>query len=358
MTNWYYAVEQQQHGPVPEEQLRELLTQGAVAPDCLVWSDGMAQWQKASEIEALFPARPPPVPEPPPPPPQHHPRTAILSGGGMEDFNIGPVFRDTLTALKTRLGTFLLISLLPHLLSAVVSGLFTMSIYASRSDRGTVSTLGVIFFLVGIPFIFWVHLFAQGAIAYSAFHNLCGRSVRFGEAMRQGMRRVLPLLGMVVLVLAALFVTAVIEKIADKLHFSTPADLILVVLGTILCVILFVSLPACMVEKTGLIGSMKRSARLTKGCRWKIFGISLLTALALGLGFGLAYVVILGIAAGAGWLGSMTGLVLAVLFALVFATLVVLVTTALMAVVLAATYANLRRAEDGITPDEIASVFD
>jgi hypothetical protein len=54
MANWFYASEGKQQGPYPEGQFRDLVAQGVVRPDTLVWSEGMAGWQKAAEIPGLI----------------------------------------------------------------------------------------------------------------------------------------------------------------------------------------------------------------------------------------------------------------------------------------------------------------
>jgi uncharacterized protein DUF4339 len=51
---WFYASEGQQKGPFPEGQFRNLIVTGAVMPDALVWTEGMAGWQKAGEIPGLL----------------------------------------------------------------------------------------------------------------------------------------------------------------------------------------------------------------------------------------------------------------------------------------------------------------
>ena len=63
--SWFYASEGKQQGPYPEVQLRELAARGTVAPDTLVWCEGMAGWQKASEIPGLLTGHsaPPAVPQ-------------------------------------------------------------------------------------------------------------------------------------------------------------------------------------------------------------------------------------------------------------------------------------------------------
>lgn len=43
--NWFYAVGNQQNGPVTDSQLDELLHAGKISPMTLVWREGMGQWQ-------------------------------------------------------------------------------------------------------------------------------------------------------------------------------------------------------------------------------------------------------------------------------------------------------------------------
>jgi len=58
---WFYADRGQQQGPFPETQFRDLIARGMVRADTLVWTEGMAGWQKAGEIPGFFSpaARPP-----------------------------------------------------------------------------------------------------------------------------------------------------------------------------------------------------------------------------------------------------------------------------------------------------------
>ena len=63
---WFYVDAGQQAGPVPDEQLDELVRSGKVRGDTLVWREGLANWQPYSQ------ARPegiqPPAPVAPPRP--------------------------------------------------------------------------------------------------------------------------------------------------------------------------------------------------------------------------------------------------------------------------------------------------
>jgi hypothetical protein len=51
--SWFFASEGQQQGPFPEAKLRELIAAGAVNAETLVWTEGMANWQRAGEIPGL-----------------------------------------------------------------------------------------------------------------------------------------------------------------------------------------------------------------------------------------------------------------------------------------------------------------
>jgi hypothetical protein len=51
---WFFAAEGKQQGPYPEPQFRDLLARGIVRGDTLVWSEGMAVWQRAGEVPGLM----------------------------------------------------------------------------------------------------------------------------------------------------------------------------------------------------------------------------------------------------------------------------------------------------------------
>ena len=51
---WYFAANGQQQGPYGEAQFRDFVARGAITAQTLVWTEGMAGWQKASEIPGLM----------------------------------------------------------------------------------------------------------------------------------------------------------------------------------------------------------------------------------------------------------------------------------------------------------------
>ena len=64
--SWFFAANGQQQGPYPEAQFRDLIARGAVNAQTLVWSDGMANWQRAGEVQGLMGGGGAPPPMAPP----------------------------------------------------------------------------------------------------------------------------------------------------------------------------------------------------------------------------------------------------------------------------------------------------
>ena len=81
---WFYAFDGKQEGPYPETQLRDLIARGIVTADTLVWTEGMAGWQRAGDIPGLAPgaSRPPAMPGS---------RAPLTQGGG---YSGGPLSID------------------------------------------------------------------------------------------------------------------------------------------------------------------------------------------------------------------------------------------------------------------------
>jgi uncharacterized RDD family membrane protein YckC len=66
---WYYAESGRQVGPVEESVLDELVRQGTVRDDTLVWREGMAAWQRHAAVRggsSPSPGNQAPAPAPPP----------------------------------------------------------------------------------------------------------------------------------------------------------------------------------------------------------------------------------------------------------------------------------------------------
>jgi hypothetical protein len=60
--DWFYAKDDQRLGPVSEQELKGLATDGKLKPGDLVWRDGMPDWVEARTQAVLFPPKVEPLP--------------------------------------------------------------------------------------------------------------------------------------------------------------------------------------------------------------------------------------------------------------------------------------------------------
>jgi hypothetical protein len=105
---WYYSQNNQQMGPVAEEELKTKLRSGVLVAGTLVWKEGMGDWKPVSEVAelaaALTTSSPtltvapkvggvsnpytPPVSQPAPPYPPQAPMGPPINGGAILGFAI------------------------------------------------------------------------------------------------------------------------------------------------------------------------------------------------------------------------------------------------------------------------------
>src|ERR1035441_8753653 len=61
MSDWYYAANNEQKGPINESELKANFASNKLPADTLVWKDGMDNWTPANQVSA-FNFRQPPTP--------------------------------------------------------------------------------------------------------------------------------------------------------------------------------------------------------------------------------------------------------------------------------------------------------
>jgi hypothetical protein len=103
----------------------------------------------------------------------------------------------------------------------------------------------------------------QGALVHATVSYSNGQRASFGESAQTGLRMVFPLVGV-----------AILLALGVGIGF-----MFLFVPGIILYVMWSVATPALVVERTGVFEAFGRSRALTKGARWKVFGIELIIVL-------------------------------------------------------------------------------
>jgi hypothetical protein len=236
-------------------------------------------------------------------------------------FSVGHVFNRTFSILTRNLLPFCLVTLIASLPQVLMDA----PRMGAVTPGSTQAALSLAFGGLGAMVLGGI---SQAAILYAAFDDMRSRPIDLLYSLRIGLRRLLPLIGVVFLV--------IIFAALSALAFVFPAFIVMTML--------YVSVPACVVERLGPIKSMGRSARLTKGNRWKIFGLLFSTIIiALVFKFTLA-----------GLGKTFGGPTIALIVLLLWNT----VWNAFQAILTVVTYHDLRVAKEGVDTDQIAAVFD
>jgi hypothetical protein len=184
--------------------------------------------------------------------------------------------------------------------------------------------------LIGLGLFLGVVLgtLSQAVVLYGAFQDLRGRPIDLGLTLQVGLRRFLPIVGV------AISVTL----------FACLGLVLFVVPGLIWFTKWFVAMPACVVEELGVYRSRERSAQLTEGHRWKIFGIIVLLVVADLI---VDHAIDVTLSSVAGGVAALAG---HVIWRGIWG--------AFYAIFAVVTYHDLRVAEDGVDIEQVAAVFE
>ena len=194
--------------------------------------------------------------------------------------------------------------------------------------QGQMGTLAIIAALIIGVVVFLSLLLAPAAINFGVAQEMSGRRYSFGQSVAVTLRRSPAILGVTIL----------------SVLLGGLASLLLVIPGVIVFCVYSVAIPACVMEGLGPLASLSRSAFLTRGNRWRIFG--LLCLLYIG---GAALEQLLSFIARQ-ILGALASLVVSLPFNIAV--------SAFSAVAVGALYAQLRIAREGVDIEHIAKVFD
>jgi hypothetical protein len=167
------------------------------------------------------------------------------------------------------------------------------------------------------------------AMSFGTYETLRGRPATLDQCLQRGLPMVIPALLIGFLLILGLGL----------------ASLLLVIPGLILAMVWYVVIPVAVVERPGIFAAFSRSAELTRGNRWRIFGIYLISAAigwALGIPMIAATFIFYGdamILSGISWIITAASLVVG-------------------AVMTSVVYYYLRIALEGGSIEDIAEVFD
>jgi hypothetical protein len=179
----------------------------------------------------------------------------------------------------------------------------------------------------------------SAAVTYAVVEELNGRHAPIGKSIGVGLRRMLPALAVGILSGLCIALGAVL----------------LIIPGLIVMCMLYVAVPASVVEAPGVGGALSRSAFLTKGHRWGIFGIIIIMAiLSAAINFVLESALV-----DKTTVGDTEVINPGDWKTYVFVNIgVQIIMGALGAVIAATAYVSLRNDKDGVGVGELARVFD
>lgn len=178
------------------------------------------------------------------------------------------------------------------------------------------------FLLVFSPLLSFV---ATGAITYGVFQHLRGKRADFGDCLRMGLGRLFPIIGVSILTALVVF----------------GGFLLLIIPGFIAYAMLYVAVPTAVVERPGVLASLRRSRELTAGNRWPVFGVMFVIGI---LSMGIALIATMA----TGEFG---------LFAMVVQWVLEVFATALAACSMTLVYYQLRSMKERVDIEDIAAVF-
>jgi hypothetical protein len=257
------------------------------------------------------------------------PPTGRFSEG---EFRIGQVFSRTWAVFSGHFLTFILVTGIANLPALLMP----------RPTPGVpgnpYQVFGSMILIIVLLIVLWV--LSQAVLLFAAFQAMRGRPIDLAESARIGLKQFFPIIGLTISVAVA----------------TGLASLLFVVPGVMLYVAWFVATPVCVVEQLGPFGSMGRSRELTRGHRWKIFGMLLILVLVASVVGGLL------VGAAVAFLGPNGIMAFSVAMTTLVGQIVNLIWNAIwsafFAILIVVTYHDLRVAREGIDTDQIAAVFE
>lgn len=256
---------------------------------------------------------------------------------GQEKLDIGKVFQATFQVIKQRFAVLAGLSALLTVVPSLGMLLLATPLFQGFSERPTNPFPPSFLPLFGLasPVLMLVTALSQASMTHVAISELSGAPTTFREALIIGVRRMLPVLGVVIL-----------SVLAAAMGF-----VFLIVPGVMIALAFCVVVPTITAERTTIFGAFDRSRALTRNNRWRIFGLVLIFMIASWV----FEMVIAGLTGGFMPVALTSSSFLSRLAISVFEGFF---TTIVSTIGLAALYAELRRIKDGVGASDLAAVFD
>lgn len=249
---------------------------------------------------------------------------------------VGALISESFSILGKHFISILMLAILPTLVGLIISGLtlgwgLTLGVGEVDLTQGFSATPIIINTLLQVV----ISGFATALLIQLAYDAKLSRPITLGGYISPAIAAIAPI-----------FVLSIVVGIASAIGFA-----LLIVPGLWIYAVFYAVIPAIVIERAGF-GALGRSIELTKEYRWPIVGtiivmgiIVLLIQLVVGFIIGL-----IGAALGTTGVGLV---ILIILFAALTA-----IGYGLTGILISLVYARLREIKEGVSVDQIASVFD
>ena len=257
--------------------------------------------------------------------------TAVQMGGR---FEIGRAFSNTFSVIGRNIGLWLTLAvifsaipgiILQLLILAPLTGSALTDPTQAMSDPSAMTTYYIAIFL-GVLISLVLSSLLSSSLIRATIEDLSGKTPSIGDCIRTALAVLLPTIGL-----------GLLAGIAIAIGFA-----LLVVPGIILWLRWSVAVPALVQERQGVMASMSRSAALTSGSRWALFGLFLILII---ISIVIQWVIGIAVPALGTWVGTIVAL-------LVQSILQMIISTAT-----AVSYVELRQVKEGTSVSELAEIF-
>lgn len=260
---------------------------------------------------------------------------AVFTEPGKID--IARVISQTFSVLGRNFVTYLLLSLLLSGIPVAIINYAQVTVFGVQGANFSMASISSS--LVGVVAAVIAASVLQGALVYATVQDMNGRKPSLGECLATGLRAFLPLLGV-----SILFGLAIVGGM-----------ILLVVPGIMIAVAWCVCVPVLVAERTSVTGAFGRAGALTRGNRWRIFGLFVLVWIAAIVVGAIVGAITLGLAFSG---GSADAVAIATSPIQILTNVVSnAITSAVTSTGIAVLYVELRRAREGQGHQWLADIF-
>lgn len=247
---------------------------------------------------------------------------------------VGSLVTESFSILFSNLVKVIIIGFVPSLIGFLLSGALVGFDVALGTSSGDIPTSGsFVANILSAIVNMLVYSITTALLVQLAYDAKLNRSIEVGRYLGPALSAIVPL--------------AILSVVVGIL--ATIGFLFVIVPGLWIAGVFAVVAPVVVIERAGF-GGLGRSATLTKEYRWPIVG-ALVLAIICSMIINIVAVLLIAIV---GSLGGTFGVIIAVILFAAIST----IGAGFVSIVIALLYARLREIKEGISVDQIVSVFD